>query len=77
MTVPKATVNEYDFLSSGKDKVGRPGEVASVQAVSIANSVEHPTNRHFGGSVSLADSGHDPRPCLSAEFVYQCYWSPF
>ena len=69
MAVPETAVDEDCYLPSGKNDVGRSGQVSSVQPKPESEAVEMLTNRNLRPRVLLANGAHDPRalgwvPCI-------------
>ena len=58
MTVPKAPVNEQDLSPTGKDQIGTPRQVVSVEPVAIAHTVHQAANRKLGLRVLAPNCPH-------------------
>jgi len=58
MPVPEATMDHYNTSALGKDKIRLPGKVLQMQPVTVAETVQQPTDRHFRRGVSATDSAH-------------------
>ena len=58
MTVPKATMNENNLSPARKYEVRRSGQISTVQAKSITESMSQTANAHFRDRVLAANSGH-------------------
>jgi hypothetical protein len=56
--VPEAAVHKDYFLPCAEDEVGRPRQIAPVQAVSEPHGVYQTSDRHLGARVSAADRCH-------------------
>jgi hypothetical protein len=56
--MPKATVNQNDLLQRGKDDIGMPREVASMESEAISKAMSSPTYGDLGTSVLVSDSSH-------------------
>ena len=59
MLVPKTTVNEDDFSSSGKHQIGSAGQVSAMKAIPVTHSVDEEANFHFWSSIDITDARHD------------------
>lgn len=73
--MPKASVNEYDFSSSGKDEIWFAGEADSVQSVSVSHTEDQTTNGHFRAGVTTLHGPHDSTTFVSA--FRHCFSSIF
>ena len=73
--MPKAAVNEQDFASAWKDQIGVAGEVADVQSVTIAGTVEYATNEVFRFCVFAPDGlGRGRTDWVEAECGRIFFW---
>ena len=59
MVVPEAAVDEDDGLDPREDDVGATSEVAAVESVAEARSVNGAADDHLGLGVLAADRRHD------------------
>lgn len=69
MIVPKATMHEYDFLSTREHKVGRTRQISPMQSVAIAHAVHEAANEEFGLGVLGADATHQVAAFFRCERV--------
>lgn len=66
MTVPKAPVNQNDFLATGKDKIRFARKFRMVKAVTKAHPVYQGPDIHLRGCVRSPNTTHDlTAPCGS------------
>jgi hypothetical protein len=63
-------VNEQGFAPSPEDDVGLAGQFGRVKAVSIAHSMQEPTDRHLRLRILLPHGPHDPAALLGREYVH-------
>lgn len=67
--MPEAAVDEDDLPPSGKDQVGRAGQVAAMQAEAIAEAVDQASDGELGAGVLAANAGHEGGACRLSEAV--------
>jgi len=58
MSVPEATMHEYDFPPSLENQIGMPGEFLSVKTVSEPHSMHKPPHGHLGLGVPRTNQAH-------------------
>lgn len=67
--MPKATVDENDFLSANEHQVGASRQVAAVQAITKAELVDDPAHRQFRARILALYGPHDVRPLARRERI--------
>lgn len=65
MPVPEAATYLDDLSPAGEDDIGPPRQIARVQAVAIAHSVNEPPYSHLWSCVFSANSGHISAPRIA------------
>ena len=58
MLMPEAAVHEYNLLQAGKDKVGSPGKVSSVEPEAVAQTVGYSSYGDLRLGIGLPDTTH-------------------
>ncbi len=71
MHVPETSVHEDDLAAGAKHEVGFSGKVAPVQAIAVAESVDHAADDEFGSGVRGSDRRHVGRAAQFGDFVCQ------
>jgi len=71
MTMPEATVYEYDLASTPKYDIGLARQVRAMQAVAIATRMQATSQRQFRCSVSGADPRHLLAPLFRGDSVHR------
>lgn len=56
--MPETAVNDDHLAPSGKDEVGRAGQVAAMRAEAVAHAVDQAADGEFGPRVLPANAGH-------------------
>ena len=72
MAVPKATINEDNASSWAEDDIRASRQVLSMEAVTIAETVQKPPDHKFGSGVLDPHGGHYRASLLWCEAVH---WS--
>jgi hypothetical protein len=73
MLMPKASVHEDHLSKPGKDDIGSPRQVASMQAKSISKRVSHASNENFWLSVLSLYAGHQSGAFCRRDDVHSCF----
>jgi len=69
MTMPKATVNEYDFFPSRENEIGLSWQLMLVQAISIPQGKKEIPNPAFRLGIARPDQPHPIASFLLGEDV--------
>jgi hypothetical protein len=74
MAVPEATVRKYHCPISGKNQVWFPWQARIVQAESKTESVQSPSQYHFGLGIFSPNPGHHPASRFGRNVI--SHWRP-
>ena len=69
MPVPKATVNKNNQFVSFQDKVRFPRQVLHVEPEPVSQSVDCPSDQHFGNGSLGPYPAHDTTSFLLTEYI--------
>jgi hypothetical protein len=56
--MPKTAMNEYNFFTSGENKIRFTRQVFSMQAVTITERMDHSSYNHLGLGIPALDTQH-------------------
>lgn len=62
MSMPEASMDEYDLSQPWKDQIRRSWQTANVKAKAIPHTVCQPAYDHLGFGILVTDSRHKGRP---------------
>lgn len=57
--MPEAAVDEHDLPPLREHEIGRPWQIASMEAEPIAQAVRHPADDHFRFRAARFDTRHE------------------
>lgn len=69
MSMPEATVNEDDLSSRWEHDVWRTGKISTMQAVTIAQTVEQPAHEELASRVLRTNPTHQVTSLLRSEEI--------